>query len=120
LCKYPGLLQPLPIPLSSWTDLSMDFIEGLPSSHGYSVILVVVDRFIKYCHFFSIKHLYTVFSIAQVFLDNVVKLHGIPHSIVCDMDKVFTSAFWTELFKLLKTDLKLGSAYHPQTDGQTE
>jgi hypothetical protein len=120
LCKYPELLQPLPIPLSSWTDLSMDFIEGLPSSHGYSVILVVVDRLIKYRHFFRIKHPYTAASIAQVFLDNVVKLHGIPHSIVCDRDKVFTSVFWIELFKLLKTELKLSSAYHPQTDGQTE
>jgi hypothetical protein len=94
--------------------------EGLPSSHGYSVILVVVDRFTKYGHFFPIKHPYTAASIAQVFLHNVVKLHGIPHIIVCDRDKVFTSAFWSELFNLLKTELKLSSAYHPQTNGQTE
>jgi hypothetical protein len=120
LCKYPGLFQPLPLPQSSWSDISMDFIEGLPSSNGYSVILVVVDRFTKHSHFFPIKHPFTAGSIAQVFLDNVVKLHGVPNSIVCDRDKVFTSTFWTALFKLLKTDHKLSSTYHQETDGQTE
>jgi hypothetical protein len=121
LCKYLGLLQPLPIPQSSWSDISMDLIEGLPLSHGYSVILVVVDRFTKYCHFFPIKHPYIAASIAQVFLDNVAKL-CVPKSIVCDRNKVFTSTFRSELFKLLKTELKLSSAYHPhpQTDGQTK
>jgi hypothetical protein len=98
----------------------MDFIEGLPSSNGYAMIFVVVDRFTKYSHFFRVKHPFTATSIAQVFLDNVVKLHGIPKSIVCDRDKVFTSSFWTPLFKLLKTDLRLSFAYHPQSDGQTE
>jgi hypothetical protein len=107
LCKYPGLLQPLPIPQHSWTDISIDFIEGLPTSYGYLVILVVVDRF-KYNHFFLL------------FLDNIVKLHGVPSSIVCDRDKIFTSTFWSELFKLLHTNTKLSSAYHPQIDGQTE
>jgi hypothetical protein len=120
LCKYLGLLQPLPIPQSSWTNLSMDFIEGLPPSNGFSVILVVVDRFTKYEHFSPNKHPYTALSIAHIFLDNVFKLHGIPQSIVCDCDRVFTSSFWTELFKLLKTELKLSLAYHPQIDGQTE
>jgi hypothetical protein len=101
VCKYLRLLNPLHIPQSSWTVISIDFIEGLPVSNGYSVILVIVDRFTKYGHFFAIKHPYTVTSIAQVFLDNIVKLHGIPNSIVSDRDKVFTSAFWTALFKLL-------------------
>jgi hypothetical protein len=98
----------------------MDFIEGLPISNGFSVIWVIVDRFTKYGHFIPIKHPYSAASIAQKFLDNIVKLHGIPKSIVCDRDKIFTSNFWTKLFKLLKTDLKLSLAYHPQTDGQTE
>jgi hypothetical protein len=120
LCKYPGLLDPLPIPQQSWADISMDFIEGLPKCNGFSVILVIVDRFTKYAHFFPVKHPYSAASIAQLFLDNIVKLHGVPKSVVSDRDKVFTNSFWTELFKLLNTDLKFCSAYHPQSDGQTE
>jgi hypothetical protein len=120
LCKYPSLLDPLLIPQQSWADISMDFIEGLPKSHGFSVILVIVDHFTKYAHFFPVKHPYSVASIAQLFLDNIVKLHGVPKSIVLGRDKVFTSSFWTELFKLLKTDLKFSSAHHPQYDGQTK
>jgi hypothetical protein len=120
LCKYLGLLQPLPIPNHSWTDISMEFIEGLPNSHGFFVIFVVIDRFTKYGQFILAKHPFSTASIAQLFLDSIVKLHGVPSSIVSDRDKVFTNSFWTELFKLLRTDLKLSSTYHPQSDGQTE
>jgi hypothetical protein len=86
-------LQPLSIPAQAWSDLTMDFTEGLPKSQGYSVILVIVDRLTKYSHFFPIKHTFTAAIIAQVFLDNIVKLHGIPKSIVSDRDKVFTGVF---------------------------
>jgi hypothetical protein len=119
-CKYPRLLQPLPISADSWKDLSMDFIEGLPKSDSYSVILVVVDRFTKYAHFYPLKHLYSTKTVVQLFFDNVVKLHGVPHTIVSDHDKVFTASFWQELFNLLGTKLLMSSAYHPQTDGKTE
>jgi hypothetical protein len=120
LCKYLGLLQSLHVPSQSWTDISMDFIEGLPTFSGYIMILVVVDRFTKYNHFLPIKHPFTTAYIAQVFMDNIVKLHGVPTTSVCDRDKVFTSNFWTELFKLLKIELKFSSACHPQTNDQTE
>jgi hypothetical protein len=69
------------------------------------VIFVVVDRFTKYAHFLPLKHPYTAQSVAKVFFNNVVKLHGLPKMIASDRDKVFTSIFWKELFKLLDTQL---------------
>ncbi|GJS95902.1 retrotransposon-related protein [Tanacetum coccineum] len=120
LAAYPGLLQPLPIPHKIWVDISMDFIDGLPMSNGKTVIMVIVDRLSKYAHFIPMSHPYSATQVAQVFLDNVYKLHGLPKTIISDRDKVFTSLFWKSLFKILKVELKMSSAYHPQTDGQTE
>jgi hypothetical protein len=115
-----GPLQPLPIPEGVWMDLSMDFIEGLPKSQGFNVIVVVVDRLTKYAHFIPAKHPYTTSNIAKLFMDNLVKLHGLPNTIVSDRDTIFVSTFWKHLFKLYKVKLLLSTAYHPQTDGQTK
>ncbi|KAE8676551.1 hypothetical protein F3Y22_tig00111584pilonHSYRG00153 [Hibiscus syriacus] len=95
-----GLLQPLPIP-ALWEDITLDFIEGLPNSHGKDTILVVVDRLSK-------------------FIEGVVKLDGMTRSIISDRDPIFISKFWQEFFKLSASKLILSSTYHPQTDGQTE
>ncbi|MCI28157.1 transposon TF2-1 polyprotein [Trifolium medium] len=98
----------------------MDSITGLPKLKGYEAILVVVDRLSKYCHFVPLKHPYTAKSIAEVFTKEVIRLHGIPRSIVSNRDPVFVSYFWKEILKLEGTQLKMSSAYHPESDGQTE
>ena len=117
---YPGLLQPLPIPMQPWSDISMDFIEGLPLSDHKTTIFVVVDRLTKYAHFIPLSHPYTAKQVATIFFEHIHKLHGLPTTIVSDRDPIFVSVFWSQLFKLVGTQLAHTSSYHPQSDGLTE
>jgi hypothetical protein len=115
-----GLLQPLPIPEHKWESISMDFITGLPRAQGKDCIFVVVDRLMKFAHFFPIATDFSVAQVAELFFREVFRLHGLPKTIISDRDSRFMSTFWQELFRLVGTALTHSTSYHPQTDGQTE
>ena len=116
-----GELQSRPVPRDTWTSISMDFITGLPTtSRGNNSIMVVVDRMSKMVHLLPTTQNVTAPGVAQLYQDRIFALHGVPDDIISDRDTKFTSAFWQNLQKLLGTNLKLSTAFHPQTDGQTE
>ncbi|MCI10359.1 protein FAR1-RELATED SEQUENCE 5-like, partial [Trifolium medium] len=101
--KPSGLLQPLPIPSNVWEDISLDFVTGLPLSNGYTVMLVVVDRFSKAIHLGALPGNFTAYKVAELFVNLVLKHHGFPKSIVSDRDPIFISRFWSDLFKFSGT-----------------
>jgi hypothetical protein len=116
---YSGVLKPLPVPARRWKDISVDFVVELPESQGCTNIMVVVDRLTKMRHFTACPNI-TAPSIARQFLNDVWKLHGLPDTIVSDRGSTFVSTFWKELCKRLRIDSRLSTAFHPETDGQTE
>ncbi|WVZ80271.1 hypothetical protein U9M48_027762 [Paspalum notatum var. saurae] len=116
-----GLLQPLKVPEWKWEEITMDFIVGLPrTQRGYNSIWVVVDRLTKVAHFIPVNTTYLGAKLAELYISRIVCLHGLPKRIISDRDSQFTSRFWEQLHNSLDTKLRLSTAYHPQTDGQTE
>jgi hypothetical protein len=118
---HAGLLQPLQILEWKCETISMDFISGLPKTiKKHDAIIVVVDELSKVAHFIPIKYTFKTIGVANVFIKEIFKLHGLPKTIVSDRDAKFTPSFWKILFVGLGTQLAFRMAHHPQIDGQNE
>ncbi|GJZ22873.1 putative reverse transcriptase domain-containing protein [Tanacetum coccineum] len=116
-----GLLVQLAIPEWKWDNIMMDFITKLPkSSQGFDTIWVIMDRLTKSAHFLPIRENDPLDKLARLYLNRIVARHEIPASIICDHDGRFTSNFWKSFQKDLGTDVSMSTAYHPETDGQSE
>ena len=115
-----GLLHNLLIPDHPWSGIAMDFIGPFPESIGRNYLWVVMCHLTSQVHLIPINTMTKTIELTNEFLTHVVRLHGLPMSIVSDWDTKFTSLFWTELHQLLGVKLKLSTSFHPQMDGQTE
>ena len=115
-----GLLSPLSIPSRPWSHVSLDWITDLPPSKYNDAILVVVDRLTKMAIFIPTTKSMPASDVAALFVQHVIRIHGLPSNIVSDRDPIFTSHFWRRLLVLLGIHANRSTAFHPQTDGQTE
>ena len=108
-----GLLQPLEIPSSKWAHVTTDLITNLPESNGFTAIIVFIDKFTKMVHLAGCKKEVTTMECAQIFIDNVFRIHNLPEVIISDQDPCFTGKFWRSLFDLFTTHLRFSTAFHP-------
>ncbi|GJV66477.1 putative reverse transcriptase domain-containing protein, partial [Tanacetum coccineum] len=117
----PSLLQQPEIPEWKWEGIAMDFVTKLPrTSSGHDTIWVIVDRLTKSAYFLPMREDYKMESLSRLYLNEIVARHGVPISIISDRDSRFTSRFWQSMQEALGTRLDMNTAYHPQTDGQSE
>lgn len=119
--RVPGLLQPLPVNAHCWDTCTMDFVTTLPlTQRNRDNIMVVVDPLSKMAHFIASRDTADADYVAGLFVDNVVRLHGVPRRFICDRDGKFVSDFWKSVWKRLGVSIDMSTAHHPQTDGQSE
>jgi hypothetical protein len=115
-----GLLQPHAIPKLKWEVILMDFIVGFPlTTMRHDSIFVVVDTLSKSAHFIPVCMTFQALDIARIFVNDIVRLHGVPRKIISDRGSVFTGRFWTSFQEALGTQLNFSTTYHPETDGKT-
>jgi len=116
-----GLLQQMTIPEWKWERITMDFVVGLPQTlRKFDAVWVIVDRLTKSAHFIPVVTTYTSGRLAQIYIQEIVRLHSVPISIISDRGPQFTSHFWRAVQSELRTRVELSTAFHPQTDGQSE
>ena len=116
-----GLLQPLSIQVQKWDQIIMDFIVELPrTSRHHDTIWVIMDRLAKSSHFLAVKVIFTAEQLVELYLKEVVQLHGILLSVILDRDTKFVSKFWHRFQQAMGTELCLSMTFHPQTDGQSK
>ena len=119
--KPGGVTQRMPIPEWKWERIAMDFVVGLPCTLGkFDAIWVIVDRLTKSAHFVPVQTTYNSEKLAKIYIREIVRLHGVPISIISDRGTQFTSHFWRSMQKELGTRVDLSTAFHPQNDGQSE
>ena len=118
--KPAGKLMPLEVPMRKWDHVAIDFVVGLPMQDKCDTICTVVDKATKMCHFIPCSEKISAKQVAQLYWQYVGKLHGIPSVLISDRDVRFTSKFWKELWRLLGTNLRMGSGFHPESSGQVE
>ena len=119
--KEYGKLRTLGLPTRRWSEINIDFVVSLPvTRRGYDAVMVVIDRYSKRAHFIPTKTTASAPTTAQLFYENIWKLHGLPIKIISDRDSKFTSDFWRSLMRMFETSLAMSTPYHPQTDGLVE
>ena len=116
-----GLLQPLPILEWKWDVISLDFITGFPlTKKKHDSIMVVINMLSNYAHFIPVKSTDKAVNVADIFLKEIFRLHGVPKMVIYDRYVKFTSNFWKSLFALLETKISFSTSCHPKTNGQTK